>query len=158
MIMSSNISLVLDNYIINITLIRKIMYTEHVLSKPLLYVILIISIVACLLAVAMVVTVGALGYHSLNGGTFVTATCTTIYWAFKFSDFPQILKTAFLHLIVSAISSIILVGMLISFILKLKKDEVVLIRDMTKIVLYMSASMTVYGAIIPGGYYLTIQR
>ena len=133
------------------------MYTEHVLSKPLLYVILIISILACLLAVAMVVTVGALGYHSLNGGTFVTATCTTtIYWAFKFSDFPQILKTAFIHLIVSAISSIILVGILISFILKLKKDEVVLIRDMTKIILYISASMTVYGAIIPGGYYLTI--
>lgn len=131
------------------------MYTEHLLSKPLLYVILVISILACLLAVAMTVTVGALGYHSLGGGTPITATCTT-YWAVKFLDFPQILKTAFIHLIISALFSIILVVILISLVLKLKKEEVVLIRDMTKIFLYFSASMTVYGAIIPGGYYLTL--
>ena len=132
------------------------MAEDQLLSKPILHVIFILAAIVCLMDVAMTIVIGALGYSGFAGTTPISATCTIAYWVIKFLDIRKILETAFVHLILSAISSIVLVVLLISIVLKIKKEEVVFIRGPIKILLYIFASITVYTAIIPAGYYLTL--
>ena len=116
----------------------------------------IIALLVCLLAVALTITVGVIGFSGIDGGHPIVITlCTNTYWLVKFLDIQKILETAFIHLILSTVCSIVVLVMLISLVLKLKNLEPVTIRDKIKILLYIFASLTVYFAVVPGAYYLT---
>ena len=115
----------------------------------------IIALLVCLLAVALTITVGVIGFSGIDGGNPIVTLCTIPYWFVKFLDIQKILETAFIHLILSTVCSIVVLVMLISLVLKLKNLEPVTIRDKIKVLLYIFASLTVYFAVVPGAYYLT---
>jgi hypothetical protein len=95
------------------------MNESHVLSRHIFYVSVIIAILVGLLNVAMTVTVGALGYSGFSADAPITAVCVS-YWGAKFADIQTTLKTAFIHLIISTVASIILVVILINLVMKLR--------------------------------------
>jgi hypothetical protein len=114
--------------------------------------------VVSLLDVAVLIVIGVLGYSGVDGGTPITVTCSSAYWLSKFADINLWLKVSFFHCIVSAVFSIVVVVLLVTLLLKLRRGETVRVRGAIIGFLYFSASITVYSAIVVAGYHFTFYR
>lgn len=135
------------------------MQSSNTFSKPIFYVIFILASLACLISIAVTVLTGVLGYIGFDGGTpiVVTTSLCQLYWQFKFASISGLLKTSFIHQVLSSLISIGLVVFLVILLVKLIKEEIVRFHGLTKIIIYILASLVVYTSIIPAGRFLTFR-
>ena len=133
------------------------MQSSNTFSKPLFYIIFGLAILACLISIVVTIITGALGYVGFDGGMpiIITSSLCPAYWQLKFASISALLKTSFIHQILNSLFSIGLVVFLVIQVVKLTKEEVVRFHGLTKIIIYILASIVVYTAIIPTGRFLT---
>lgn len=111
------------------------------------------------MAIVLTILIGALDLSGFGNGADITVNCTnSVYFLSKFSEINTPLRTCLLTSLFSAVSSIILVMLLPQSLLKLCKDEPIYLTDSIKNALYLSCSVMIMTAVVPGGYFLTLSR
>ena len=99
---------------------------------------------------------GVFGFMGFDSSTPITALClTTLYWLVKFSDLSGQYKIIFIHSLACALTSIGTAVIMVLLLVKIRNGQLFTIDGAFKALLYVLASLTVYCAIVEGGYFLT---
>ena len=131
-------------------------------SKPLFYFSFALSVIIWILSIVLIVLLAVFGFVGLNNTTQISTTCSSVtqtYYATKYNSNSNLMvQISFIFSVLAVVFSTIVAVILLVFLVKLAKDEVVAFRNGYKVVLYVNISLLILSLTIPAGYYLSFWR